>query len=162
VAVTAPDWSSSDGDVAAGRDGSRPPGGISPWPEVDEAVVAELAADAEAADAEAAEALRRELIESGRADTPTIGPDDPVLVATTIVELMGTEALRLELADHLGVTLGLLLPHHDPPRFDMVARELRAAADMAETDPELALRRLIDRTREQLLARCADCEDEAA
>jgi hypothetical protein len=44
----------------------------------------------------------------------------------------------------------------------MVARELRAAADLAETDPDLALRRLIDRIREQLLARCPDCEDEAA
>jgi hypothetical protein len=155
--VTALDSSSSDGVVDAGHGPACPPDGISPWPDVDEATMAELAADAEAA-----EALRRELIASGRADTPTIGPGDAVLVATTLVEALGAEALRVELFDRVELILGLLLPHADPPRFDMVARELRAAADLAGTDPELALRRLIDRTRDELLVRCPDCEGEAA
>jgi hypothetical protein len=98
--------------------------------------------------------------DSSRQPGASLRPGDPVLTATTAVAFMGAEALRLELVDRLELTYGLLL--HDSPRFDMVARELRAVADLAETDPEAALRRLVARVKEQLLARCADCDEEAA
>jgi hypothetical protein len=97
--------------------------------------------------------------EPARQPDAMLRPGDPVLITTTLVELMGAEALRLELVDRVELTYGLL--QHDAPRFDQVARELRAIADLAESDPAEALRGLIARVEEQLLARCPECREAA-
>jgi hypothetical protein len=120
------------------------------------------------ADFEAPDELRAELIASGRADSPTIGalihsglatPTDSVLVANGLVWHMGVEWLRADALDRVEIAYGWLSKGARPVQ---VADELRRIADVLDNNPVEYLQAQLKRLMADVLARCPECDEEAA